>query len=146
MTLSERDQKYNWHPHANIKQPNPVAIAGRRFTLGRKRKGIHWLYCLGGKPLGYKFIANAIIHNWQRWNTSFGDLHWWTSCFAIRKVNGDFPKSREKLFLPDQLRWPSAKQFFLNKGIVKDSRFLKTLSWRYFGAMAASGISFSSKL
>jgi adenosylmethionine-8-amino-7-oxononanoate aminotransferase len=81
---------------------------------------------------------------------SFWDLHM-NPLFLSEKLMEILPDNQqETIFFRQWINCVEvaikvAMQFFLNKG--KDNKLLlsKMLSWRYF-AMAASGISFSSKL
>jgi adenosylmethionine-8-amino-7-oxononanoate aminotransferase len=157
MTLSERDQKYNWHPYTQHKTAQShIAIVKGEGALLWDEKGKEYIDSIASwwvNPFGHsnKFIANAIYTQLTTLeHVLFGGFTHEPAVLLSEKLMEILPQNQEKLFYSDngstsvEIAIKVAMQFFFNKGIKKTKiiAFENAFHGDTFGAMAASGISF----
>lgn len=157
MTLSERDQKYNWHPYTQHKTAQShIAIVKGEGALLWDEKGKEYIDAIASwwvNPFGHsnKFIADAIYTQLTTLeHVLFGGFTHEPAVLLSEKLMEILPQNQEKLFYSDngstsvEIAIKVAMQFFFNKGIKKTKiiAFENAFHGDTFGAMAASGISF----
>ena len=157
MTLSERDQKYNWHPYTQHKTAQShIAIVKGEGALLWDEKGKEYIDAIASwwvNPFGHsnEFIANAIYTQLTTLeHVLFGGFTHEPAVLLSEKLMEILPQNQEKLFYSDngstsvEIAIKVAMQFFFNKGIKKTKiiAFENAFHGDTFGAMAASGISF----
>ncbi len=157
MTLSERDQKHNWHPYTQHKTAQShIAITRGEGALLWDEKGKEYIDAIASwwvNPYGHsnKFIADAIYKQLTSLeHVLFGGFTHEPAVLLSEKLMEILPSNQKKLFYSDngstsvEIAIKVAMQFFYNKGIKKTKiiAFENAFHGDTFGAMAASGISF----
>ena len=157
MTLSERDQKYNWHPYTQHKTAQlPIAIVRGEGVLLWDENGKEYIDAIASwwvNPFGHsnQFIADAIYKQLTTLeHLLFGGFTHEPAILLSEKLIEILPKNQQKLFFSDngstavEISIKVALQYFFNKGEKKTTiiAFENAFHGDTFAAMAASGISF----
>jgi len=157
MTLSERDQKHNWHPYTQHKLSKPaIAISKGKGALLWDENGKEYIDAIASwwvNPYGHsnKFIADAIYKQLTSLeHVLFGGFTHEPAVLLSEKLMEILPSNQKKLFYSDngstavEIALKVALQFFYNKGEkrTKIIAFENAFHGDTFAAMAASGISF----
>lgn len=157
MTLSERDQKHNWHPYTQHKLTKPaIAISKGKGALLWDENGKEYIDAIASwwvNPYGHsnKFIADAIYKQLTSLeHVLFGGFTHEPAVLLSEKLMEILPNNQKKLFYSDngstavEIALKVALQFFYNKGEkrTKIIAFENAFHGDTFAAMAASGISF----
>jgi adenosylmethionine-8-amino-7-oxononanoate aminotransferase len=157
MTLSERDQLYNWHPYTQHKTIGllPAIIKGEGALLWDET-GKEYIDAIASwwvNPYGHsnKVIADAIYQQLTTLeHVLFGGFTHDKAVQLSEKLMTILPNNQKKLFYSDngstavEIALKGALQYFYNKGEkrMKVIAFEDGFHGDTFGAMAASGISF----
>ena len=157
MTLSEKDQLYNWHPYTQHKTAKPhIAIVKGKGALLWDEDGKEYIDAIASwwvNPYGHSntFIADAIYKQLTTLeHVLFGGFTHEPAVLLAEKLVQILPNNQLKLFFSDngstavEIAIKVAMQFFYNK---KEKRttiiaFEDAFHGDTFAAMAASGISF----
>ena len=157
MTLSERDQKYNWHPYTQHKTAQlPIAIVRGEGVLLWDENGKEYIDAIASwwvNPFGHsnQFIADAIYKQLTTLeHLLFGGFTHEPAILLSEKLIEILPKNQQKLFFSDngstavEISIKVALQYFFNKDEKKTTiiAFENAFHGDTFAAMAASGISF----
>ena len=157
MTLSERDQKYNWHPYTQHKTAQlPIAIVRGEGVLLWDENGKEYIDAIASwwvNPFGHsnQFIADAIYKQLTTLeHVLFGGFTHEPAILLSEKLIEILPKNQQKLFFSDngstavEISIKVALQYFFNKDEKKTTiiAFENAFHGDTFAAMAASGISF----
>ena len=157
MTLSERDQKYLWHPYTQHKTAAlPIAIKKGEGALLWDENGKEYIDAIASwwvNPYGHsnKFIADAIYKQLTTLeHVLFGGFTHEPAIVLGEKLIEILPSNQEKVFFSDngstavEVAIKVALQFFFNKGEKRTTiiAFENAFHGDTFAAMAASGISF----
>ena len=157
MTLSQRNQKHNWHPYTQHKTaPMPIAIVKGQGALLWDEGGKEYIDAIASwwvNPYGHAnpVIANAIYKQLTTLeHVLFGGFTHEPAVLLSEKLIEILPKNQQKLFYSDngstsvEIAIKVSMQYFFNKGIQKSKiiAFENAFHGDTFGAMAASGISF----
>lgn len=156
MTLSERDQLYNWHPYTQHKTNAkfPAIVRGKDALLWDEM-GNEYIDAIASwwvNPFGHsnKIIADAIYEQLTTLeHVLFGGFTHDKAVLLAEKLMEILPKNQKKIFFSDngstavEVALKSALQYFFNKGIEKTKiiAFEDAYHGDTFGAMASSGIS-----
>ena len=157
MTLSEKDQLYNWHPYTQHKTTGllPAIVKGKDALLWDEN-GKEYIDAIASwwvNPFGHSntAIADAIYKQLTTLeHVLFGGFTHKPAVLLAEKLMEILPKNQKKLFYSDngstavEVAIKVALQFFYNKGIKKTKiiAFENAFHGDTFAAMAASGISF----
>lgn len=157
MTLSQRNQKHNWHPYTQHKTaPEPIAIIKGQGALLWDEGGKEYIDAIASwwvNPYGHSnpVIAQAIYKQLTTLeHVLFGGFTHEPAVLLSEKLIEILPKNQQKLFYSDngstavEIAIKVSMQYFFNKGIKKNKiiAFENAFHGDTFGAMAASGISF----
>jgi adenosylmethionine---8-amino-7-oxononanoate aminotransferase len=157
MTLSERDQKHNWHPYTQHKTANPAIgiIKGEGAILWdeNNKEYIDAIASWWVNPFGHsnKIIADAIYKQLTTLeHVLFGGFTHEPAVLLSEKLMEILPKNQQKIFFSDngstavEIAIKVAMQFFYNKNEKRTTiiAFENAFHGDTFAAMAASGISF----
>ncbi len=157
MNLTERDQKYLWHPYTQHKTASlPIAIKRGDGALLWDEKGKEYIDAIASwwvNPYGHsnKFIADAIYKQLTTLeHVLFGGFTHEPAVILAEKLMEILPKNQQKIFFSDngstavEVAIKVALQYFFNKGEKKTTiiAFENAFHGDTFAAMAASGISF----
>ena len=157
MTLSERDQKYLWHPYTQHKTAAlPIAIKKGEGALLWDENGKEYIDAIASwwvNPYGHsnKFIADAIYKQLTTLeHVLFGGFTHEPAIVLGEKLIEILPSNQEKVFFSDngstavEVAIKVALQFFFNTGEKRTTiiAFENAFHGDTFAAMAASGISF----
>jgi adenosylmethionine-8-amino-7-oxononanoate aminotransferase len=156
MSLSQRDQKHNWHPYTQHKTASPaVAITKGEGALLWDENGKEYIDAIASwwvNPYGHsnKYIADAIYKQLTSLeHVLFGGFTHEPAVVLSEKLMEILPSNQKKLFYSDngstavEVAVKAALQYNYNKGINKTKilAFEDAFHGDTFGAMAASGIS-----
>ena len=156
MNLTERDQKYNWHPYTQHKTAQlPIAIVRGEGVLLWDENGKEYIDAIASwwvNPFGHSnpFIADAIYKQLTTLeHVLFGGFTHEPAILLAEKLIEILPKNQQKLFFSDngstavEVSIKVALQYFFNKGEKKTTiiAFENAFHGDTFAAMAASGIS-----
>lgn len=156
MSLSQRDQKHNWHPYTQHKTASPaVAITKGQGALLWDENGKEYIDAIASwwvNPYGHsnKYIADAIYKQLTSLeHVLFGGFTHEPAVLLSEKLIEILPSNQRKLFYSDngstavEVAIKAALQFHYNKGTTKTKiiAFEDAFHGDTFGAMAASGIS-----
>ena len=156
MSLSQRDQKHNWHPYTQHKTASPaVAITKGQGALLWDESGKEYIDAIASwwvNPYGHsnKYIADAIYKQLTSLeHVLFGGFTHEPAVVLSEKLIEILPYNQRKLFYSDngstavEVAIKAALQFHYNKGTTKTKiiAFEDAFHGDTFGAMAASGIS-----
>jgi len=156
MSLSQRDQKHNWHPYTQHKTASPaVAITKGQGALLWDESGKEYIDAIASwwvNPYGHsnKYIADAIYKQLTSLeHVLFGGFTHEPAVVLSEKLIEILPSNQRKLFYSDngstavEVAIKAALQFHYNKGTTKTKiiAFEDAFHGDTFGAMAASGIS-----
>jgi adenosylmethionine---8-amino-7-oxononanoate aminotransferase len=157
MTLSERDQKHNWHPYTQHKIAQPaIAIVKGEGALLWDENGKEYIDAIASwwvNPFGHSntFIASAIYKQLTTLeHVLFGGFTHEPAVLLSEKLMEILPSNQQKIFFSDngstavEIAIKVAFQYFYNKGEkrTKIIAFENAFHGDTFAAMAASGISF----
>lgn len=157
MSLSERDQKHNWHPYTQHKTAQAhIAITKGQGALLWDEDGKEYIDAIASwwvNPFGHSnpIIADAIYKQLTTLeHVLFGGFTHEPAVLLSEKLTAILPENQQKLFYSDngstavEIAIKVAMQFFYNNGIKKTKiiAFENAFHGDTFGAMAASGISF----
>jgi adenosylmethionine-8-amino-7-oxononanoate aminotransferase len=157
MTLSDRDQKHNWHPYTQHKTAQvAIAIAKGEAALLWDENGKEYIDAIASwwvNPYGHanKYIADAIYKQLTTLeHVLFGGFTHEPAVVLSEKLIEILPDNQEKLFYSDngstavEVAIKVALQYFFNKGEERTTiiAFENAFHGDTFAAMAASGISF----
>lgn len=157
MSLSERDQKYNWHPYTQHKTAQPhIAINKGKDALLWDENGKEYIDAIASwwvNPYGHsnQFIADAIYKQLTSLeHVLFGGFTHEPAVLLSEKLMEILPSNQQKIFYSDngstavEVAIKVALQYNYNKGIKKTKiiAFEDAFHGDTFAAMAASGISF----
>lgn len=157
MTLSERDQKHNWHPYTQHKLSKPaIAISKGEGALLWDENGKEYIDAIASwwvNPYGHSntIIADAIYKQLTSLeHVLFGGFTHEPAVLLSEKLMELLPKNQKKLFYSDngstavEIALKVALQYYYNKGEkrTKIIAFENAFHGDTFAAMAASGISF----
>lgn len=157
MTLSERDQKYLWHPYTQHKTAAlPIAIKKGEGALLWDENNKEYIDAIASwwvNPYGHsnKFIADAIYKQLTTLeHVLFGGFTHEPAIVLGEKLIEILPDNQQKVFFSDngstavEVAIKVALQFFFNKGEKRTTiiAFENAFHGDTFAAMAASGISF----
>lgn len=156
MSLSQRDQKHNWHPYTQHKTAQPhIAISKGKGALLWDENGKEFIDAIASwwvNPYGHsnKYIADAIYKQLTSLeHVLFGGFTHEPAIVLSEKLMEILPSNQKKLFYSDngstavEVAVKAALQYNYNKGITKTKiiAFEDAFHGDTFGAMAASGIS-----
>lgn len=157
MTLSEKDQLYNWHPYTQHKTTGllPAIVKGEGALLWDEN-GKEYIDAIASwwvNPFGHsnKVIADAIYKQLTTLeHVLFGGFTHNKAVELSEKLLTLLPSNQKKIFFSDngstavEVALKTALQFNYNKGIKKTKiiAFEDAFHGDTFGAMAASGITF----
>ena len=156
MSLSQRDQKHNWHPYTQHKTAAAaVAIVKGEGALLWDENGKEYIDAIASwwvNPYGHsnKNIADAIYKQLTSLeHVLFGGFTHEPAVVLSEKLMEILPSNQKKLFYSDngstavEVAVKAALQYNYNKGINKTKiiAFEDAFHGDTFGAMAASGIS-----
>ena len=157
MTLSERDQKHNWHPYTQHKTTQPaIAIVKGEGALLWDENNKEYIDAIASwwvNPFGHAntYIANAIYKQLTTLeHVLFGGFTHEPAVLLSEKLIEILPHNQKKLFFSDngstavEIAIKVAMQYFYNKAQkrTKIIAFESAFHGDTFAAMAASGISF----
>jgi len=157
MTLTEKDQKYLWHPYTQHKTAAvPIAIAKGEGALLWDENNKEYIDAIASwwvNPFGHsnKFIADAIYKQLTTLeHVLFGGFTHEPAISVAEKLMQLLPSNQKKIFFSDngstavEVAIKVALQFFYNKGEKRTTiiAFENAFHGDTFAAMAASGISF----
>lgn len=157
MSLTERDQKYIWHPYTQHKTAAlPIAIKRGEGVLLWDENGKEYIDAIASwwvNPYGHSntFIADAIYKQLTTLeHVLFGGFTHEPAVLLAEKLMAILPENQQKLFFSDngstsvEVAIKVALQYFFNKGEKKTTiiAFENAFHGDTFAAMAASGISF----
>jgi adenosylmethionine-8-amino-7-oxononanoate aminotransferase len=157
MSLSQRDQKHNWHPYTQHKTASPaVAITKGQGALLWDENGKEYIDAIASwwvNPYGHsnKYIADAIYKQLTSLeHVLFGGFTHEPAVVLSEKLMEILPSNQKKLFYSDngstavEVAIKTALQYNYNKGIKKTKiiAFEDAFHGDTFGAMATSGITF----
>jgi adenosylmethionine---8-amino-7-oxononanoate aminotransferase len=157
MTLSERDQIYNWHPYTQHKtaKPHPAIVKGKDALLWDEngKEYIDGIASWWVNPFGHSniAIANAIYKQLTTLeHVLFGGFTHDKAVLLSEKLMEILPSNQKKIFYSDngstavEVAMKGALQYFYNKGDKRNKiiAFEDAFHGDTFGAMAASGITF----
>ncbi|HEU4495429.1 MAG TPA: adenosylmethionine--8-amino-7-oxononanoate transaminase [Flavobacterium sp.] len=157
MTLSERDQKHNWHPYTQHKTAKPaIAIIRGEGALLWDEDGKEYIDAIASwwaNPFGHsnKKIADAIYKQLTSLeHVLFGGFTHEPAVLLSEKLIEMLPSGQNKIFYSDngstavEIAIKAALQYFYNKSEkrTKIIAFENAFHGDTFAAMAASGISF----
>lgn len=157
MTLSERDQKYLWHPYTQHKTAAlPIAIKKGEGALLWDENDKEYIDAIASwwvNPYGHSntFIADAIYKQLTTLeHVLFGGFTHEPAIVLGEKLIEILPDNQQKVFFSDngstavEVAIKVALQFFFNKGEKRTTiiAFENAFHGDTFAAMAASGISF----
>lgn len=157
MTLSERDQKHNWHPYTQHKLSKPaIAISKGEGALLWDENGKEYIDAIASwwvNPYGHSNteIADAIYKQLTSLeHVLFGGFTHEPAVLLSEKLMQLLPNNQKKLFYSDngstavEIALKVALQYYYNKGEkrTKIIAFENAFHGDTFAAMAASGISF----
>jgi adenosylmethionine-8-amino-7-oxononanoate aminotransferase len=157
MSLSQRDQKHNWHPYTQHKTASPaVAITKGQGALLWDENGKEYIDAIASwwvNPYGHsnKYIADAIYKQLTSLeHVLFGGFTHEPAVVLSEKLIEILPSNQRKLFYSDngstavEVAIKTALQYNYNKGIKKTKiiAFEDAFHGDTFGAMATSGITF----
>jgi len=157
MTLSEKDQLYNWHPYTQHKTTGllPAIVKGEGALLWDEN-GKEYIDAIASwwvNPYGHSnsVIADAIYQQLTTLeHVLFGGFTHNKAVELSEKLISILPKNQKKLFYSDngstavEVALKAALQYFYNKGEkrTKIIAFEDAFHGDTFGAMASSGITF----
>ena len=156
MTLSERDQLYNWHPYTQHKTaPNFPAIVKGKEALLWDENGKEYIDAIASwwvNPFGHSntIIADAIYKQLTTLeHVLFGGFTHDKAVLLAEKLMEILPNNQKKLFYSDngstavEVALKGALQYYFNAGEkrTKIIAFEDAFHGDTFGAMASSGIS-----
>ncbi len=156
MSLSQRDQKHNWHPYTQHKTASPaVAVVKGEGALLWDENGKEYIDAIASwwvNPYGHsnKYMADAIYKQLTSLeHVLFGGFTHEPAVVLSEKLIEILPSNQRKLFYSDngstavEVAIKAALQFHYNKGTTKTKiiAFEDAFHGDTFGAMAASGIS-----
>lgn len=157
MTLSEKDNLYNWHPYTQHKNAfnHPVIVKGSGALLWDD-SGKEYVDAIASwwvNPFGHSnvFIAQAIFKQLtQLEHVLFGGFTHEPAILLSEKLAQILPNNQKRFFYSDngssavEVALKVALQYFYNKGEkrTKIIAFEDAFHGDTFGAMATSGISF----
>ncbi len=157
MTLSERDQKHNWHPYTQHKtaKPHPAIVKGKDALLWDEngKEYIDGIASWWVNPFGHSnvTIADAIYKQLTTLeHVLFGGFTHDKAVLLSEKLMEILPSNQKKIFFSDngstavEVALKGALQYFYNKGDKRNKiiAFEDAFHGDTFGAMAASGITF----
>lgn len=157
MTLSQKDQKYIWHPYTQHKTAAvPIVISKGVGALLWDENGKEYIDAIASwwvNPFGHsnRFIADAIYKQLTTLeHVLFGGFTHEPAITVAEKLMEILPSSQQKIFFSDngstavEVAIKVALQFFFNKGEKRTTiiAFEDAFHGDTFAAMAASGISF----
>lgn len=157
MTLSEKDQLYNWHPYTQHKTMGllPAIVKGKDALLwdDNGKEFIDAIASWWVNPFGHsnKVIADAIYEQLTTLeHVLFGGFTHNKAVELSEKLISILPANQKKIFYSDngstavEVALKGALQYYYNKGEkrTKVIAFEDAFHGDTFGAMAASGISF----
>jgi len=157
MTLSEKDQLYNWHPYTQHKTVGllPTIVKGEGALLwdDQGKEYIDAIASWWVNPFGHsnKTIANAIYSQLTTLeHVLFGGFTHNKAVELSEKLLTLLPSNQKKIFYSDngstavEVGLKATLQYFYNKGEkrTKVIAFENAFHGDTFGAMAASGITF----
>lgn len=157
MTLTEKDQKYLWHPYTQHKTAAvPIAITKGEGALLWDENNKEYIDAIASwwvNPFGHsnKFIADAIYKQLTTLeHVLFGGFTHEPAISVAEKLMQLLPNNQKKIFFSDngstavEVAIKVALQFFYNKGEKRTTiiAFENAFHGDTFAAMAASGISF----
>ena len=157
MTLSQKDQKYIWHPYTQHKTAAvPIVISKGAGALLWDENGKEYIDAIASwwvNPFGHsnRFIADAIYKQLTTLeHVLFGGFTHEPAITVAEKLMEILPSSQQKIFFSDngstavEVAIKVALQFFFNKGEKRTTiiAFEDAFHGDTFAAMAASGISF----
>jgi adenosylmethionine-8-amino-7-oxononanoate aminotransferase len=157
MTLSEKDQLYNWHPYTQHKTTGllPAIVKGEGALLWDEN-GKEFIDAIASwwvNPFGHsnKVIADAIYAQLTTLeHVLFGGFTHNKAVELSEKLLSILPSNQKKIFYSDngstavEVALKGALQFYYNQGAkrTKVIAFEDAFHGDTFGAMAASGITF----
>ena len=157
MTLTEKDQKYLWHPYTQHKTAAvPIAITKGEGALLWDENNKEYIDAIASwwvNPFGHsnKFIADAIYKQLTTLeHVLFGGFTHEPAISVAEKLMQLLPNNQKKIFFSDngstavEVAIKVALQFFYNEGEKRTTiiAFENAFHGDTFAAMAASGISF----
>lgn len=157
MTLSEKDQLYNWHPYTQHKTTGllPAIVKGEGALLwdDNGKEFIDAIASWWVNPFGHsnKVIAKAIYEQLTTLeHVLFGGFTHNKAVELSEKLLSILPANQNKIFYSDngstavEVALKGALQFYYNQGAkrTKVIAFEDAFHGDTFGAMAASGITF----
>ncbi|WP_291129966.1 adenosylmethionine--8-amino-7-oxononanoate transaminase [Flavobacterium sp. UBA7682] len=157
MTLSEKDQLYNWHPYTQHKTMGllPAIVKGEGALLwdDNGKEFIDAIASWWVNPFGHsnKVIADAIYEQLTTLeHVLFGGFTHNKAVELSEKLISILPSNQKKIFYSDngstavEVALKGTLQYYYNKGEkrTKVIAFEDAFHGDTFGAMAASGISF----
>ena len=157
MTLSEKDQLYNWHPYTQHKTMGllPAIVKGKDALLwdDNGKEFIDAIASWWVNPFGHsnKVIADAIYEQLTTLeHVLFGGFTHNKAVELSEKLISILPSNQKKIFYSDngstavEVALKGTLQYYYNKGEkrTKVIAFEDAFHGDTFGAMAASGISF----
>jgi adenosylmethionine-8-amino-7-oxononanoate aminotransferase len=157
MSLSQRDQKHNWHPYTQHKTASPaVAVVKGEGALLWDENGKEYIDAIASwwvNPYGHsnKYMADAIYKQLSTLeHVLFGGFTHEPVVVLSEKLMEILPSNQKKLFYSDngstavEVAIKTALQYNYNKGIKKTKiiAFEDAFHGDTFGAMATSGITF----
>jgi adenosylmethionine-8-amino-7-oxononanoate aminotransferase len=157
MNLTERDQKYLWHPYTQHKTAAPpIAITKGEGALLWDDSNKEYIDAIASwwvNPFGHsnKFIADAIYKQLTTLeHVLFGGFTHKPAVLVAERLIQILPQNQQKIFFSDngstavEVAIKVALQYFYNKGEKKTTiiAFENAFHGDTFAAMAASGISF----
>ncbi|OWP84954.1 adenosylmethionine--8-amino-7-oxononanoate transaminase [Flavobacterium davisii] len=155
MTLSEKDQLYNWHPYTQHQTIGilPAIVKGKDALLWdeKNKEYIDAIASWWVNPFGHsnEFIAKAIYDQLTTLeHVLFGGFTHDKAVQLAEKLVKILPSNQKKFFYSDngstavEVAIKASFQYFFNKGIKKDTiiAFEEAFHGDTFGAMAVSGI------
>ncbi|OXA77807.1 adenosylmethionine--8-amino-7-oxononanoate transaminase [Flavobacterium columnare NBRC 100251 = ATCC 23463] len=155
MTLSEKDQLYNWHPYTQHQTIGilPAIVKGKEALLWdeKNKEYIDAIASWWVNPFGHsnEFIAKAIYDQLTTLeHVLFGGFTHNKAVQLAEKLIEILPINQKKFFYSDngstavEVAIKASFQYFFNKGIKKDTiiAFEEAFHGDTFGAMAVSGI------
>ncbi|MFK7049602.1 Adenosylmethionine-8-amino-7-oxononanoate aminotransferase [Flavobacterium columnare] len=155
MTLSEKDQLYNWHPYTQHQTIGilPAIVKGKDALLWdeKNKEYIDAIASWWVNPFGHsnEFIAKAIYDQLTTLeHVLFGGFTHEKAVQLAEKLVKILPSNQKKFFYSDngstavEVAIKASFQYFFNKGIKKDTiiAFEEAFHGDTFGAMAVSGI------
>ncbi|WP_421497908.1 adenosylmethionine--8-amino-7-oxononanoate transaminase [Flavobacterium columnare] len=155
MTLSEKDQLYNWHPYTQHQTTGilPAIVRGKGALLWdeKNKEYVDAIASWWVNPFGHsnEFIAQAIYNQLTTLeHVLFGGFTHNRAVELAEKLVEILPSNQKKFFYSDngstavEVAIKASFQYFFNKGIKKDTiiAFEEAFHGDTFGAMAVSGI------